>query len=181
MPFGGHRAVIHLGAALPWRSSSLPGSGASSAIASLFGLAPDGVCRASPVASPAVGFYPTISPLPDLALREPSAVCFLLHFPSPRGARRLAGILLCGARTFLRAMFHARRLPSGLPKGRIIAPRPLARQTAKPQFALPELRRRTKTRRCRRQPPQSRPPAQCAPVPPPASRLLPRKYRSLRP
>ena len=34
------------------------------------------------------------------ALR-PSAVCFLLHFPSPRGARLLAGILLCGARTFL--------------------------------------------------------------------------------
>ena len=34
------------------------------------------------------------------ALR-PSAVYFLLHFPSPRGARLLAGILLCGARTFL--------------------------------------------------------------------------------
>jgi len=60
----GRRAVIHLGAALPWRSSSLPGSGASHAMASLFGLAPDGVCRAGPVASPAVGSYPTISPLP---------------------------------------------------------------------------------------------------------------------
>ena len=32
---------------------------------------------------------------------EPSAVCFLLHCLSPRGARPLAGILLYGARTFL--------------------------------------------------------------------------------
>lgn len=96
------RAVIPLGAALPRRSSSLPGSSASHAIAPLFGLAPDGVCRASPVASPAVGSYPTISPLPVPA-RRPSAVCFLLHCPSPHGARPLAGILLCGARTFLHA------------------------------------------------------------------------------
>jgi len=34
-------------------------------------------------------------------IARPSAVCFLFHFPSPRGARPLAGILLCGARTFL--------------------------------------------------------------------------------
>ena len=111
------RAVIPLGAVLPRRSSSLPGSSASHAIAPLFGLAPDGVCRASPVTSPAVGSYSTISPLPDpyrraLAPRRgrchlaaatpgPSAVSFLLHFPSPRGARSLTGILLCGARTFL--------------------------------------------------------------------------------
>jgi hypothetical protein len=32
---------------------------------------------------------------------RPSADCSLFHFPSPRGARPLAGILLCGARTFL--------------------------------------------------------------------------------
>jgi|GEM_PF-3761784 len=74
-------------------------------MASLFGLAPDGVCRAGPVTSPAVGSYPAISPLPDPALRGPSAVCFLLHFPSPHGARLLAGILLYGARTFLCAIF----------------------------------------------------------------------------
>ena len=36
-------------------------------------------------------------------LRGASAVCFLLHFPSPHGARSLTGILLCGARTFLPA------------------------------------------------------------------------------
>ena len=34
--------------------------------------------------------------------RGPSAVCSLLHFPSPRGARALPGTLPCGARTFLR-------------------------------------------------------------------------------
>ena|GEM_PF-2316141 len=110
----GHRAVIRLGVALPQHSSGLPGSGASHAIASLFGLAPDGVCRAGPVTSPAVGFYPTISPLPDPTLRGPSAVYFLLHFPSPHGVRPLAGILLYGARTFLRTT-HARRLPGELP------------------------------------------------------------------
>ncbi len=32
---------------------------------------------------------------------RPSAVYSLWHFPSPHGARPLAGILLCGARTFL--------------------------------------------------------------------------------
>jgi hypothetical protein len=59
------RAVIHLGVSLLTRSSSLPGNDASSIIASLFGLAPDGVYRARPVASAAVGSYPTVSPLPD--------------------------------------------------------------------------------------------------------------------
>ena len=45
-------------------------------------------------------------------LRGASAVCFLLHFPSPHGARSLTGILLYGARTFLSAPgLHL--LPSG--------------------------------------------------------------------
>ena len=39
--------VIHLGTRLPARSSSLPDSGASHAIAVLFGLAPDGGYRVS--------------------------------------------------------------------------------------------------------------------------------------
>ena len=125
------RAVIHLGGASPRRSSGLPGSGASHAIASLFGLAPDGVCRAAAVTGGAVGFYPAVSPLPELTFRrarspemdlrrlaaaqsEPSAVCFLLHFPSSRDARPLADILRYGARTFLRAT-RARRLPGELP------------------------------------------------------------------
>ena len=109
-------AVIPLDHRLPGGSSSLPGSSASDALAPLFGLAPDGVWRAAPVTRSAVGSYPqparrraaahlavarTISPLPEPRNAGPSAVYFLFHFPSPRGARPLAGILLCGARTFL--------------------------------------------------------------------------------
>jgi len=119
---GGSRSIsrvlswtaIRLGVPLPARSSSLPGSSASHAHASLFGLAPDGVCRTVRVTTAAVSSYLAISPLPaPSAMRtEASAVCFLLHFPSPHGARPLAGILLCGARTFLSAPgFHL--LPSG--------------------------------------------------------------------
>jgi len=66
----------------------------------LFGLAPDGVYRATPVTRCAVGSYPTVSPLP-VPENRPSAVYSLLHFPSPHGARPLAGILPCGVRTFL--------------------------------------------------------------------------------
>ncbi len=43
----------------------------------------------------------TVSPLPVPRRPEPSAVCSLLHCPSPRDARPLAGTLPCGARTFL--------------------------------------------------------------------------------
>jgi hypothetical protein len=42
---------------------------------------------------------------------EPSAVCFLLHFPSPRGAWKLSSTLLYGARTFL----SKREAPSDRP------------------------------------------------------------------
>ena len=110
--------AIPLGVPLPARSSSLPGSSASHAQASLFGLAPDGVCRAVRVTTAAVSSYLTVSPLPALACARTSAVCFLLHFPSPHGARPLAGILLCGARTFLPATGshpYAQRLPDRLP------------------------------------------------------------------
>jgi hypothetical protein len=81
------------------------------------------------IASPAVRSYRTISTLPAapqsgstcVQARMPllsglwrmclrtnansatSAVYFLLHFPSPHGARLLAGIPLYGARTFLYA------------------------------------------------------------------------------
>src|SRR5438067_10952762 len=40
--------VIHLGAALPQRSSHLPADSASSVIVRLLGVAPDGGCRVSP-------------------------------------------------------------------------------------------------------------------------------------
>jgi len=40
----------------------------------LFGLAPRGVCRASDVATGAVGSYPTVSPLPSIfAFNSPLA------------------------------------------------------------------------------------------------------------
>ena len=60
------RAIIPLVGALPRRSSSLPGDSASSVDVPLFGLAPDGVCRAVRVTTSAVGSYPAVSPLPDL-------------------------------------------------------------------------------------------------------------------
>ena len=89
----------------------------------LFGLAPDGVFRASALALGAVGSYPTFSPLPKL---KPAVVDrrysfrrfkFLWHcpsaglaawppayipFPPPYvGGDRLRGIAPCGVRTFL--------------------------------------------------------------------------------
>ncbi len=90
--------AIHLGAPSPTRSSDLPGSHAGPMIASLRGLAPDGVCPATPVAKSAVRSYRTFSPLPN---RNP-AVSFLWHFPWARAPQKLSGILSCGARTFLR-------------------------------------------------------------------------------
>ena len=119
-------ATIHLGDVLPRRSSSLPGSDASRVIASLFGLAPDGVLRAVRVAAHAVGSYPalppalrrTISTLPDPCGHRRYVFCSTFrrlgpHLRTACCARPLAGILLCGARTFLRAC--APRLPGGLP------------------------------------------------------------------
>ena len=69
--------------------------------ASLFALAPDGVCRAGDIAAAAVRSYRTFSPLPGLPEGWPWAVCFLWHFPSGRPAWPLASIMPCGARTFL--------------------------------------------------------------------------------
>jgi hypothetical protein len=66
-----------------------------------------------PVTGGAVRSYRTVSPLP--VPRGPSAVCSLLHFPSPRDARALPGTLPCGARTFLDALRAAAiltRLPN---------------------------------------------------------------------
>jgi len=48
-----------------WRSSNLPAGDASNVMASLFGLAPDGVYRAVRVATNAVSSYLAVSPLPD--------------------------------------------------------------------------------------------------------------------
>ena len=57
----------------------------------LFGLAPCGVYHAATVTSRAVGSYPAVSPLPQIACmgfslaleaQQSEAVCFLLHWPS---------------------------------------------------------------------------------------------------
>ena len=66
--------------------------------APLFGLAPDGVCHASPVTRTAVSSYLAFSPLP---LDKLGAVCFLWHFPWGHPRSPLATTLPCGARTFL--------------------------------------------------------------------------------
>ncbi len=62
---------------------------------SLFGIAPGGACRASAVASPAVGSYPTVSPLlfwaAETTRRE---VCFLWRFPLGYPSRALPGTVV---------------------------------------------------------------------------------------
>src|ERR1700730_10554051 len=68
--------------------------------ASLFGLAPGGVCRAVDVATRAVRSYRTISPLPAPLARHLGGI-FLLHFPWARAPQALPGTVPCGARTFL--------------------------------------------------------------------------------
>ena len=56
--------------------------------------------------------YRTVSPLPpeDRGAVFRSAVCFLLHFPGPRGRWALPTIVFCGARTFLQALRPGERL-----------------------------------------------------------------------
>jgi len=57
--------IIHLGQQLPAASSNLPGNlGRAALNVSLFGLAPDGVYHAFPVAGKAVSSYLAFSPLP---------------------------------------------------------------------------------------------------------------------
>ncbi len=78
----------------------------------LLGLAPGGVYHAARITADAVSSYLAISPLPSHPLplaREGGvmAVYFLLHFPSPHGARALPGTLPCGVRTFLTARLAA--------------------------------------------------------------------------
>ena len=71
---------------------------------SLFGIAPGGAGHAGPVARPAVGSYPTVSPLPGGC----PAVCSLWRCPSgsrqvslPTPAGRYPAPSLRGVRTFL--------------------------------------------------------------------------------
>ena len=85
------------------RTDPLGGASGDAATArpcSLFDLAPSGVYRARPVARPAGELLPHRFTLTARAeARE--AVCFLLHFPWPRGRWALPITASCGARTFL--------------------------------------------------------------------------------
>ena len=67
---------------------------------SLFGLAPGGACHAGPVARPAVGSYPTLSPLPP-PRRGRFAFCGAIPRVAPGG--RYPPPFRRGARTFLDA------------------------------------------------------------------------------
>jgi hypothetical protein len=72
---------------------------------SLFGLAPGGVCRAGPVAGPAVRSYRTVSPLPALrplaaGTGRRSVLCGTVPGVAPAG--RYPAPYVQGARTFLR-------------------------------------------------------------------------------
>ena len=104
--------VIPLGCASPRSSSDLPGSlmwatwcGRQAPRASLFGLAPGGVCRAADVATRAVRSYRTISPLPAPLARHLGGI-FLLHFPWAHAPQALPGTVPYGARTFLHVLAH---------------------------------------------------------------------------
>ena len=66
--------------------------------ASLFGLAPGGACHAVPVARPAVGSYPTLSPLPR---PKPRRFAFCGAIPGVAPGGRYPPPCHSGARTFL--------------------------------------------------------------------------------
>jgi hypothetical protein len=126
--------IIFLGCQLPGASSDLPGSrdGSGRSVsgwpieapryeperpvrlsrsASLFGLAPDGVCRARPVTRPAGELLPRRFTLTAAVAASVTteAVYFLWHCPYPSRAQRpgrwaLPTIAPFGVRTFLRGM-----------------------------------------------------------------------------
>lgn len=66
----------------------------------LFGIAPGGACRAGPVARPAVGSYPTVSPLPP-GPKTGRRTVLCGAFPRVAPAGRYPAPLLHGVRTFL--------------------------------------------------------------------------------
>ena len=95
-------AIIHLGRRLPAASCDLPGGGPGRAMASLFGLAPGGVCSAG--RSPDRWCALTA---PSHPYRRPHTEgrtgrrCVSVRFPSARAAWELPSALSRGARTFL--------------------------------------------------------------------------------
>jgi len=97
--------TIHLGHPLPDASCDLPGSsGGQPSGAPLFGLAPGGVYRASPVTRGTGALLPhrfTLTAPPTPWGATDAAVYSLLHFPSRHRDSALRSTLPCGVRTFL--------------------------------------------------------------------------------
>ncbi len=111
--------TIHLGDALLRRSSALPGhrarrtghlDGPSWMRCPYLSLLREGLAAPPVTRLSRVGSYPTISPLPvpppralsrSAGARRPSAVLFLLRFPSGHPGSPLTTSPPCGARTFL--------------------------------------------------------------------------------
>ncbi|WDN87311.1 hypothetical protein BuS5_00279 [Desulfosarcina sp. BuS5] len=78
--------------------------------APLFGLAPGGVYKASPVTRGTGALLPhlfTLTFFADLYRSAKKAVYFLLHFPSRHRDSTLWSTLPCGVRTFLRIKYPA--------------------------------------------------------------------------
>ena len=67
----------------------------------LLDLAPGGACKPRKSPCMLVRSYRTVSALPVNSGAKPSAVCFLLHFPSPRDAWFSPSTLPYGVPTFL--------------------------------------------------------------------------------
>jgi hypothetical protein len=99
--------IISLGSPSPVSSSSLPGTQTERA-APRPCLALLRVGFTMPLPLPVARCALTTPFHPCLCPRGPSAVCSLLHFPSPHDARALPGTLPCGARTFLERLEAAR-------------------------------------------------------------------------
>lgn len=126
-PFLWTRSCLRASSCQPGCLGAKPAPGVAPA-ASLFGIAPGGACRAAPVASRAVGSYPTVSPLRP----KRNAVCFLWRCPSDRSARALPGTVASGSPDFPRTV--ARPRPSSPP--RLCQLRPSAARF-KPRSASP--------------------------------------------
>jgi len=119
--------TISLGRRLPAASGSRPGSGCETGrlapsrnsqgiprrSSSCLALLPMGFTEPGRSPGLLVSSYLTVSPLPTAPARRqgPQAVCFLWHFPWPRGRWVLPTIEPCGARTFLPLSAGMRSVP----------------------------------------------------------------------
>jgi hypothetical protein len=105
----GRRRAISLRRRSPVASSSLPGTSAAfrphrrgQRLRPCLALLRVGFTMPLPLPAARWSLTPPFHPcLCSTSPAEPSAVCFLRHFPAPLGVRVLPGTLPCGARTFL--------------------------------------------------------------------------------